>query len=380
MIQQTTGIIVALCLLAMVEPCAALDYVTLKRNGRQHQIHGKLIVQAQDGGLLIQTPEGVLWAVQPGELVKHQRDERPFKPADGDRLATQLLAQLPDDFQIHRTAHYVIAYNTNKAYAQWCGALYERLYKGFFTFWEHKGLKLQEPDQPLVAIVLANEEAFATYAKPELGPATDAIIGYYSLRTNRVAMYDLTSTAARGRPIGTSAQITAALSRPEAAANVATIIHEATHQLAYNCGIHQRYADIPVWLSEGFAMYFETPDVDAARGWRTIGKVNTPRVARFRQYVRRRPSNSLTTLMGADDRFRNTDLALDAYAEAWALTFYLINRHPEQYVAYLKHLAEKKPLLSDDPQERLAEFREFFKIDLETLDRNLVTQTLKLRP
>ena len=42
---------------------------------------------------------------------------------------------------------------------------------------------------------------------------------------------------------------------------MATIVHEATHQIAFNCGMQQRYADIPLWLCEGMAVYFEAPDL-----------------------------------------------------------------------------------------------------------------------
>ena len=40
---------------------------------------------------------------------------------------------------------------------------------------------------------------------------------------------------------------------PDWERNVATIIHEATHQLAYNSGMQRRYADNPMWVSEGLA-------------------------------------------------------------------------------------------------------------------------------
>lgn len=369
------------CLLVLLSlpPAAAVEYVQLKRDGQTIHISGKLLTDAQDGGLLIQTAEGILWAVPPEELVEHKSDDKPFQPADGDALGRDLLEQLPDGFRIHRTANYVIAYNTSKAYAQWCGSLYERLLKGFYNYWERRGLDLKQPAQPLVAVVFDSKDTFARYARPELGAATASIIGYYSLRTNRVAMYDLTSTGIRGGRRGTMAQINAALARPQASETVATIIHEATHQLAYNCGIHQRYADIPLWLSEGFAVFFETPDLKSSRGWSSIGDVNRPRLVRFRKYLKSRPRDSLVTLLSSDDRFRDSTKALDAYAEAWALNHFLINRHGEAYNEYLRQLAEKGPLIHDEAAERIAAFRRVFKVDLETLDRELVRYALQLR-
>jgi len=357
----------------------ALDYVQFERDGRTRRIQGKLLVEAQDGGLLLTSADGRLWAVQPEEIVKHERDGKPFKPAGSQELARSLLDELGDDFQIHETAHYLIAYNTSKAYARWCGSLYERLYSSFYTYWDHRDLELQEPAQPLVAVVFGSRESYGRYARPELGEAVSSIVGYYNLQSNRVAMFDLTSTSAvRGR-LGTAAQINAVLSRPQAADMVATIIHEATHQLAFNAGIHQRLADIPLWLSEGFAMYFETPDLQSSRGWRTVGAVNRPRLIRFRRSLRSRPDDALRQMLASDERFRNTKTALDAYAEAWALNYYLIKRYPQQYNAYLEMLSSKEPLLSDTPKERIDQFETAFGVDLETLDREFVRYMRELR-
>ena len=52
---------------------------------------------------------------------------------------------------------------------------------------------------------------------------------------------------------------------------------------------------------------------------------------------------------------KNPQTGLDAYAEAWAVNFFLINAKPKQYQAYMQMLAEKKPLVYATPEERLAE-------------------------
>jgi hypothetical protein len=160
---------------------------------------------------------------------------------------------------------------------------------------------------------------------------------------------------------------------------VSTVIHEATHQIAFNCGLQTRYADIPLWVSEGIAVYFETPDLSTDKGWRTIGAVNGSRLERFREYLNTRPQGSLKSLVADDKRFRDTRNALDAYAEAWALNYYLIRQHPKQYVAYLKMLAEKKQLLWDDPDARIKEFQAAFGDNLGQLDADFVRQIQKLR-
>jgi hypothetical protein len=335
-----------------------MDRIVLRRDGAEKQINGRVLVEAEDGGLLAILPDGALWTVPPEELVSHTVDEVGFKPLSTASLSARLLEELPRGFDVHTTKHYLIAYNTSKAYAQWCGALFERLYNAFTNYWSRQGFSLRAPEFPLVAIVFADEESYARFVHGELGDAAKSIIGYYSLATNRMTMYDLTGVEtlrAPGDRRGSPMQINQMLSRPEAERTVATVIHEATHQIAFNCGLQTRYADIPLWISEGIAVYFETPDLSSEKGWRNIGSINPMRMGAFQEYVVRRPADSLRTLVADDARFRDTDKAADAYAEAWALNYFLIHKRQKQYRAYLQMLAEKKQLIWDDPETRIAE-------------------------
>jgi len=99
--------------------------------------------------------------------------------------------------------------------------------------------------------------------------------------------------------------------------------------------------------------------------------VNRVRLEQFQIYLARRPADSLQTLVTADKRLQEVKQSLDAYAEAWALTYFLINKHPKEYIAYLRMLSQKKPLLRDSPETRLNEFQQSFgnikKLDTEFL-------------
>ena len=116
-------------------------------------------------------------------------------------------------------------------------------------------------------------------------------------------------------------------------------------------------------------MYFETPDLRNAKGWKSKskGNLNQPRLKQFYQYLAARPVDSLETLIGDDSRFTDTKRAPDAYAEAWALTYFLLKQHPKEYIAYLRTLSAKKPLVEDTPKQRLDEFHQAFG-DLKQLD------------
>lgn len=368
---------------ASLPPAVAdpLECVVFQRDGREHTVEGRLLLTAQDGGVLLLARDGVLWAVPPDDQVERTSVDRPFEPLTPDELGRQLLAELPAGFDMHQTAHYLILYDTSRAYAQWCGSLFERLYMAFTNFWRRRGFDIQEPEFPLVAIVFADRDAYMRYSRAEVGDGIESIIGYYSLRSNRMVMYDLTGSQPAGRVsrgVTSAAQIDALLARPEAGGQVATVVHEATHQIAFNCGLHTRYSDCPRWFSEGIAMYFETPDLASARGWRGIGMVNAARLSRFQKYVRRRPASSLETLLRDDQRFLDANRGLDAYAEAWSLTYFLLRRYPNEYIEYLRLLSAKKPLVEDGPERRLQEFREVFG-DLRKLDAEFLRYMARVR-
>ena len=361
--------------------CPAMERISFQRGETKRHVSGKVLVEARDGGVLLLATDGRLWIVQPDELTARKKDNIPFAYDDADCLSKRLLDEMGEGFRIYKTAHYVICYNTTRAYAQWCGGLYERLYRGFFQYWQTRGIPLKEPQAPLTALVFNDQTSYSRYAKKELGTSTNSIIGYYNMRTNRVNMYDLTGVEGQvsaGR-LQTAAHVNRILSQPAAERTVATIVHEATHQLSYNSGLQTRYADNPFWVSEGLAVYFETPDLNSSRGWRGIGGVNRFNLFQFRRRLKDRPQDSLTTLIRTDKRFRDTELGPAAYAEAWALNYYLLRTRPKQYTGYLKMLAEQPPLGEAEADRRLDDFRRYFGEDLEKFDRDFLRYMRRVR-
>jgi hypothetical protein len=61
------------------------------------------------------------------------------------------------------------------------------------------------------------------------------------------------------------------------------------------------------------------------------------------------------------------------------LTYFLIHRYPKQYVAYLRTLSAKKPLIQDDAATRLEEFKQAFGDDLAKLDQEMLRSLAKIR-
>jgi Protein of unknown function (DUF1570) len=344
-------------------PSQLVEEVQFRGDRGVQSAAGRVLVEAADGGLLLETSDGVLWAIQGNAIVSRRQTATPFRPLASAELGEKLVAELPPGFRVHTTPHFVICYDTSREFAEWTSSLFERLYKAFTNYWDRKGLELHEPEFPLAAIVFADRAAYAAAAREELGGAAGNIVGYYSLQTNRVNMYDLTgveSLRGQGNRRGSLREINQMLSQPAAVPLVATIVHEATHQITFNCGLQARFADVPLWQCEGMAMYFEAPDLTSSRGWRGIGRINYPRLETFRRNLPNWQRGSLEQLVADNRRFRDSRAAVAAYADAWALNYFLIKYRSDDYVAYLKSLARKRPLMQDDRDARLADFERCF--------------------
>jgi hypothetical protein len=331
--------------------------ITFSDGKSQRTVIGQSILEAADGGLMLLGDEGQVWTIQHEQIVSRKEQAGPFKPITLKEAGIRIQTNLGADFQVFQTAHYAIIYNGNERHARGVGELLEQVHRGFHTFWRNQGLPITQPTLPLVALVFRDEKSFRQYADAEIGQLAEQLIGYYHLETNRMICYDV----------------------PNWERNVSTIIHEGTHQLAYNCGLQTRLASNPMWVSEGLAIFFEAPDRRNPKRWRGIGSVNAVNLRRWWDYFPRRPSESLVTLISDDERFQNASTAIDAYGESWALTYFLIRSRSKQYYAYLRRLSEGQPMVKLSSRERIELFESVFETTIADLDRQFVAYMRKVK-
>jgi hypothetical protein len=183
------------------------------------------------------------------------------------------------------------------------------------------------------------------------------VLGFYSPVTNRIMLFDSSVGSSRGAGFDSAWQ-----------QDAATIIHEATHQTAFNTGVHNRFSQPPRWLAEGLGMLFEARGIYDSGHWTgREDRVNRGRLEQFRQYVAggRRPGAFLG-IVDSDRLFQTNPGA--AYAEAWALTFYLSETRPRQYNAYLALTAARKDFEPYSAAQRQADFTKTFAIDPRMLE------------
>ncbi|MCA9231067.1 MAG: DUF1570 domain-containing protein [Planctomycetales bacterium] len=363
-------------------PSRAIEHVLVNLDGRQRQLSGRVLVEDPAGGMLLETDDGAMWPIEAHTIRSRTSDAEPLVPLDKDQLGKRLLEEMGPAFQVHDSKNYVVVFNTTRTYAQWCSSLLERLQRAFIAYWKKKGCDVHEPSAPLAVLVFSDKASYLRHAKEELGDGAGNAIGYYSFQTNRIVMYDLTGMQELRRENGRRGSlhdITALLSQPQAEPLVATIVHEATHQISFNCGLQTRYNFPPVWLSEGLAVYFETPDLSGSRSWGGIGKVNYSRWDRYRNQVQTGQTIRLRNMILDDELFREPRTAVDSYAAAWAWNYFLIRWKPKEYAAYLKDLAEKPRLVLDDKATRMADFQKHFGKDMDSLEEEFYRNMSRIK-
>jgi hypothetical protein len=270
-----------------------------------------------------------------------------FKGYSAAEMRERLSKELGKDFEITHTGHYLVA--SPRGSKQDWAPRFEEMYRQFVHYFTIRGLSPKEPEFPLVAIVWPTREAFQRYAALEGSPMGTGYLGYYSGRSNRVTLYDQQHEGG------------------DWTNNADTIIHEVTHQTAYNTGVHRRFTETPRWLVEGLGTMFEARGVWNSRQFTKLpDRYNRGRLAEFLQDLPRRPAGRTAELI-ASDRLFETDPSA-AYAEAWAFSFYLAEKLPRKYCDYLAFTAKKPPFQATTSAERLKDFTTVFGSDVKLLE------------
>ncbi len=145
-------------------------------------------------------------------------------------------------------------------------------------------------------------------------------------------------------------------------ADIEVVTHEATHQMAGNTALLPRQVQIPSWIHEGLATYFESPE-DAT--WSGVGAVNQARLDRYRQLSSDAEHSNIDYIVGDQifDFAKSVGARLHGYGQAWALTHFLIEKHFDEYNQFCRRLGEMPPDTRLSPQVLESIFKSAFKIE-----------------
>ena len=305
-----------------------------------------------------------------------QFDSREFSRYMQHLTRKHRLSPLTPRFQ---SKHFIALGNTDEAFTQTQLERCELLYQHFLSHFRHKGFRLSAPPSKLMVALFDRQEGFEAYLGGVVPPM---ITGIYHPPSNRLVVYDFGRNRALlknreqveqfARTLPTDPQRTIVLgtmnrqaSDIRADANLATIMHEAAHQMSFNTGMVSRGGDHPLWLVEGLATYCESTEQGF---WKGIGEPNPERLrplaAAQRGELTFLPVRSLIEsdqwLRGPGGQRRT----LIGYAQSWALFRMLMEEQPRAMRQYFELIYPRRT-----PDHRLADFVEVFGTDLEKLER-----------
>jgi Protein of unknown function (DUF1570) len=308
-----------------------------------------LPIHWSDADAVLLEPTGRLHHLQQTDIASHKLLQLAFQPQsviDASRLLQQ---ELGANFEVLIQGPYVIAAPKARA-ARWRDR-FQSLLAGYARYFEVRGWPLHQPDFPLVVIVLPDRISFQRFLAHESAHTPNNVVGSYFPLSNRCILYELENA------VGINWSDTEA-----------TIVHEAVHQIAFNTGIHERLAENPLWLVEGLATMFEQPAVyDSRVNHSNLESRMLVRKVQEIQPILREPGaleSRIRSMIEADDIFQKEPLP--AYAVAWALTFYLAERMPNEFAAFLK-LQRKRGFSGYSLSSRAADFRKAFQADSASL-------------
>lgn len=276
-----------------------------------------------------------------------------FAPYSSKELESRLLKQYGKQYLTQSSKHFTVVYPRTKP-KNWAQR-YETVYRQFKNYLARHKIELKEPQFPMIVVVLGSRREFDRALSKEIIFKKN-IFGFYARNTNRVTTY-VSSDPRIARQIDQLSDV--------------TIIHEAIHQVAFNTELHNRLCTVPRWMSEGFAMLFES------RGFRNskvdqpmTDRINKRRLATLKQMFRSgRARGTLETLIRNDRIFEtNADLA---YSLAWGLSFYLAEKETDKYLNFVKKDGNKNEFRQYTPDERITFFVETFATDFDKLEKRL---------
>lgn len=349
--------VMCLVLLSIAAPASAADFM-FRANVNGESIEGRPLAWTDDVMHLLGR-DGRLHTFAPKDAKDAKKTSPTFYGYSVPETIRELRREFGDGVDVTSTRHYIVVHpqGTSGKWAQH----FEDLYRSFVSYFRVRGFELEEPKFPLVAIVYPNQAEFAAKVK-EQGFSPDGLLGLYTHNSNRVQLYDATAD------------------RPDVewSKNAETIIHEATHQTAFNVGVHNRFAAPPVWLAEGLATVFEAPGVWNAQSFHSLrDRINQERLADFRANLATRKPGTFGNLI-ASDRLFQTD-PQPAYAEAWALMLFLCETRPHQLAEYVKKTAARADFTDYFADQRVADFAECFGSDFKQLEANFLSWMAEIR-
>ena len=341
----------AVLILTGVQHAAAQSYVKIENQGklafgRPLGWDGKKIALLRRDGMLTLHP------AKKQDIIPLPQEFKPFSMAEFQQA---FFKEYRNRYDVSKTEHLIVVHpwGSPKTWAH----PFEEFHNRFVNYFTSNGYKLSEPEFPMVAIVLRSRNDFDRSLINEVQRHDRRIQGYYSRVSNHITTYDPSATLRNDRDRWMYSSW--------------SIIHEATHQSAFNTGVHNRFAPPPNWLSEGLATMFEANGINNPEQFpKPEQRVNVRRLKQIRKYLDSEQFYDGMINLVANDKLFFTHLDM-AYAISWGMTFYLAETQPDNFFEYIRKDASRKNFVEYTSEQRLRDFAKAFGNDFDGFAKKL---------
>ncbi|PHS09659.1 MAG: hypothetical protein COA78_11865 [Blastopirellula sp.] len=291
-----------------------------------------------------------------------------------------------------RSKHYVLMHDTGNKInkrtkltrAQERLKLLEIVYESYMMKFSLEGVMLTVPKEPLMVVLFSEYDDYLGFSS-SISPTLASTAGFFDRKSQIAVFFDQGTDDTfdflykintqlqiekkrlmRTREPGAKDRIRLAdtlqllIEVNRANLDIEVVSHEATHQLAGNTGLMPGDSPVPVWAAEGLATYFESPKEAA---WGGIGAVNEERLELYR-YLAPVTDISNIRFIVTDQIFTRASSnfsTMHAYAQSWALTHFLMDRHFTKLMKYYQKLSEHKGNLRLSEEKYIEIFTEAFE-------------------
>lgn len=310
----------------------------------------------------------------------------------------QEIMKTPKSMKFLRSEHFLLLHdcaaakpsymNKLKSRAEQRLALLEQVYESFLLKYCLEGVDLNVPKERMMVVLFADRDNYLIFSK-SLTPDAEKAAGFFHKIKNISVFYDQSTNddmikllkfkvemrrakkeAMRVRATNTKdiVHLVNALDLMieviRENQDIEVVSHETTHQMAGNTGLQPNDSTMPTWAAEGVATYFESPKEAA---WAGIGAVNETRLAMYRTLQGNTQRSNINFIVSNRIFIQASsgEETLHAYAQAWALTHFLMTRHFDKLMKYYKLAGKRK--LKDYKEIKTIEYFQFCQADFDAI-------------
>ena len=284
-----------------------------------------------------------------------------FTPYAKEKMVKRLRQEFGSKYHVSVTPSFLVVHPIGD-YHTWAKP-FEDLNERFAAYFQTRGVRIDKPEFPLVAVVLRTRGEFDRMLSAyHDSPLSSRTLGYYSPVSNRIITYDQSNGRDKNWFFDTD-----------------TVVHEATHQTAFNRGIHSRFGGTARWVTEGLACMFEAEGVhNSYIHTKQVDRVNRGRMTSLMRMISSGKAKGTLERMVRDDRIFETSPEL-AYAYAWGLTFFLAETKPKEYLKFLTEDAKREIYSNYSRTDRIEQFSQAFGSDFEKIEAQMFNYLKKVK-